>query len=202
MRCSASSSAVTASSRHLGLVLRHLELRPVGGLGLRLHLDGGREAPVLALARRQLVVVLRLGDRVDAGTGGGVPEPAADVALDRLGVETLLPDALDQDRPRHLALAEARDARRRGEVVGCVLDGVVHVVRRHLDRELDLVVCELFDRLGIGKPLDQTGTVRRRGRRAAPFAGGGRTSSSVRSPSTRRRCANWSSSRCTPRTTT
>ena len=69
---------------HLGLVLRHLELRPVGRLGLRLHLDGGREPPVLVIARRQLVVVLGLRDRVDARARRGAPEPAADVALDRL----------------------------------------------------------------------------------------------------------------------
>ena len=34
-----------------------------------------------------------------------------------------------------------------GEVVGRVLDGVLHVVRRHLDRELDLVLSEGLDRV-------------------------------------------------------
>ena len=130
---------------YLGLVLRHLELRPVRRLGLRLHLDGRREAPVLVLVRRQLVVVLRLRDRVDARPGDGAPEPPADVALDRLRVEPLLADALEQDRPRDLALPEARNADRRREVVGRVLDGVLHVVRRHLDRELDLVLSEGLD---------------------------------------------------------
>src|SRR5262249_36600338 len=106
--------------RHIDFLARYLERRPVGRLGLRLHLDGGREAPVLLLARRQLVLLLRRRDRVDARAGRGVPEPAADVALDRLAVEAVLADALEQDRHGHLALAEARDPDRRSEVAGGV----------------------------------------------------------------------------------
>ena len=57
-------------------------------------------------------------------------------------------DALQEHLARHLPLAEARHLDALGEILGCVLDGVVDVVRRHLDRELDLVLRELFDRLG------------------------------------------------------
>ncbi len=131
--------------RHLDLVLRHLERRPVGRLGLRLHLDGRREDPVLLVGRRQLELVLGHRDRVDARAGGGIPEPAADVAVDRLLVDALASDALHEERHRHLALAEARDADAAREVGGGVLDGVMHVVRRDVDRQLDLVVRELFD---------------------------------------------------------
>jgi len=65
--------------------------------------------------------------------------------FDGLRVETLLADALHEDRPRHLSLAEARDAHGRGEVVCRVLDGVVDIVRRDVDGQLDLVVRELFN---------------------------------------------------------
>ena len=67
------------------------------------------------------------------------------MTVDRLLVETVLADALHEERPRHLPLAEARDARGLREVVRRVLDGVMHVVRGNLDREADLVVRELFD---------------------------------------------------------
>ena len=94
---------------------------------------------------------------------GGVPEPAADVALDRLGVEAL---ACRRAAARigigTLPLRKPGMRDGRGEVVGGVLDGVVHVVRRHLDRQLDLVVRELFDLCAPSvEPLNQTGTVRR-----------------------------------------
>ena len=145
MRCSSLELRVDGLLRHLGLVPRHLERRPVGRLGLRLHLDGRREDPVVAFARRQLVLVLA------AARPGStrarvrrVPEPAADVALDRLLVDALLADALHEQRHRHLALAEAGDADALGEVVRRVLDGVMHVVRRDIDREPDLVVGELL----------------------------------------------------------
>jgi len=99
------------------------------------------------IAGGKLVVVLRLRDRVDARARRRAPEPAADVALDRLAVQALPADALDQQRHRHLPFAEAWNPCRGGEVVGGVLDGVVDVVRRNLDRELDLVVSDLFDRI-------------------------------------------------------
>ena len=50
------------------------------------------------------------------GARGGVPEPAADVALDRLRHQPLAADALQQHLPRHLALAEAGDLRALREV--------------------------------------------------------------------------------------
>ena len=145
MRCSSLELGVDRLGRHLRLVPRHLERRPVGRLGLRLHLDGRGERPVVALARRQLVLVLGLGDRIHARPRGRVPEPAADVALDCLRVQALLADALHEQRARHLALAEAGDADVLREVVRRVLDGVVHVVRRDINGEPDLVVGELFD---------------------------------------------------------
>ena len=57
----------------------------------------------------QLEVVLGLLDWADARLRGGVPEPAADVALDRLRHQPLAADALDEHLARHLALAEAGD---------------------------------------------------------------------------------------------
>ena len=56
-----------------------------------------------------------------------------------------LADALQQHLPRHLALAEAGDLDALREVVGGVLDGVVDVVRRHLDRQADAVLRQLLD---------------------------------------------------------
>ena len=64
---------------------------------------------------------------------------------DRLRVEALLADALHEERHRNLALAEPGNANGGGEVVGGVLDRVVHVVRRHVDGQLDLVLGELLD---------------------------------------------------------
>ena len=59
------------------------------------------------------------------------------MALDRLGHEALLADALQQHLARHLALAEAGDLDALREIGGGVLDGVVHVMRRHLHRQPD-----------------------------------------------------------------
>ena len=66
MRCSASSCCVDDLLGHLDLALRHLERRPVGRLGLRLHRELGGEAPGLVVARRQLVVELGLLGRAGA----------------------------------------------------------------------------------------------------------------------------------------
>ena len=122
-----------------------LELRPVGQLRLRLHRDRRGELPVLVVGGGQLEVVLRLRDRPDAAARGRVPEPAADVALDRLGHQPLAADALQQHLPRHLPLAEARHLDALREIVGSVLDGVVDVVRRHLDRQPDAILRQLLD---------------------------------------------------------
>ena len=67
------------------------------------------------------------------------------MALDRLLIEALLADALEQDRHRHLAFAEAGDLGARGEVVRGVLDGVMHVGARDLHRQADLVVRQFLD---------------------------------------------------------
>ncbi len=97
---------------HLDLGLRHLELRPVGRLGVRLNRELRREAPVLVVGGRKVVVVARLLHRLDARARGGAPEPVADVGLDRLGIDAVAADALHEDRHRHLALTETRDAHR------------------------------------------------------------------------------------------
>ena len=141
---------------NVGLRRRHLERRPVGKLGLGLHRDRRREAPVARVAVGKLVAELGLLDRVDARLRSRVPEPAADVALDRLGVETLLADALLEHRQRHLALAEARNLDAVGEV-GCgVVDGVLDVGAGHVDRQANLAVTELFDLRLHARPLEQT----------------------------------------------
>ena len=131
--------------RHLGLGVGHLELRPVGRLGLRLDRDGRGELEVAVLRARQLVVVLGRRDRADVRRRGGVHEPAADVALDRLGEDALAADPRLQHLRRHLALAEARHLDRLGEVVRRVLDRVLKVGLRDLDGQPDLVVGKLFD---------------------------------------------------------
>jgi hypothetical protein len=67
------------------------------------------------------------------------------VALDCLGHEPVVADALQQNLPRDLALAEPRDLDALREVVGRVLDGVVDVVRRNLDGQPDAVRRQLLD---------------------------------------------------------
>jgi hypothetical protein len=67
------------------------------------------------------------------------------VGLDRLGHQPLAADALEQHLSRHLPLAEARHLDALRQVVGCVLDGVVDVMRRHLDREPDTILRQLLD---------------------------------------------------------
>ena len=130
---------------HLGLGAADLERRPVDDLDLRLHGHDRLEAPVLRILGRQLVVEPRLRDRTDARARRGVPEPAGDVAVDRLGVDPLLAEPLDEDRLRHLALAETGDLDGGGEVVRRVLDRVVDVVRGDVDRQPNRVVLELLD---------------------------------------------------------
>src|SRR5204862_4544453 len=129
-------------------------------------------------------------------------EPAADVALHRLGVQALLADPLDQERHRHLALAEAGDPDAGGEIVGGMLDRVVDVVRRHLDGELDLVVADLLHDICHRRAIRPCGYLLGPWSYNRPSADGGRTSNTVRTRSTRRRCGNWSTWRATRRITT
>jgi len=86
----------------------HLERAPVRQVGLRLHGNGRGELPRLVV-RRKFVPVLRLVDRTNARLRGRVPEPAADVTLDRLRVDAIAPDPLHEHRQRNLALAKAGD---------------------------------------------------------------------------------------------
>src|SRR3954469_12089128 len=93
---------------------------------------------------------------MDASLCSCVPEPAADVALDRLRVQTVLADALLEHRQGHLALTEARNLDGIGEVRRGVLDGVLHVGARDLDCQANLAVTELFDLRLHARPLEQT----------------------------------------------
>ena len=69
-----------------------------------------------------------------------------DVALDRLRVEALLADAADTSTGiGTLPLRKPGNLDARGEVGGRVLDGVVDVRARNVDREPDLVVRQLLD---------------------------------------------------------
>jgi hypothetical protein len=153
---------------HLRLREGHLKLRPVRGLGLRLHGDRGGELKLVVLRARQFVVVLGRGNGPDACAGRCVQEPAADVALDRLAEDPLAPDARLQHLLRDLALAEAWDLDRLGEVVGRVLDGMLEVGLRDLDRQPDLVVGQLLD-LGRHDPVHSSKGVSAAG---GPSSGG------------------------------
>ena len=84
-------------------------------------------------------------DRPQPRARGRVPEPAADVGLDRLRPEPVLAHVREQHLARHLPLAEPRDPDRAGEIGRGVLDGVLELVRRDVDREADAVPAELFD---------------------------------------------------------
>ena len=130
--------------RHLGLLVGHLNLAPVRHIRLRQHRDRRSEAPVLVLGVGQLVVELGLLDGTDPLSRGGVPEPGGNVTLDRLAEQSLLPDPGNQHGCRDLPLTKARDLDVRGQVGGRVLDGVVHIRTRHVNREPDLVVRQLL----------------------------------------------------------
>ena len=110
--------------------LPHLELRPVGELGLRLDVELGGEAPVPVVGRRQLVVVLGLRDGSDARRGRPRSRTSRRCGSRPPRVEPLLADALRAStgigtlpwrKPGILTLA--------GEVGRRVLDRVLDVVR-------------------------------------------------------------------------
>src|SRR5437762_249017 len=89
-RSSASvSNALDELFRHVGLDRSDLEGRPVRQIRPCLHRKRRGELPVLALRAWELEVVLRLCHRAYASLRGGVPEPAADMALDRLAQQAL-----------------------------------------------------------------------------------------------------------------
>src|SRR5438093_3884988 len=94
----------------------------------------------------ELILIRRRLDRSQLRPPGSAPEPAADVALDRLAVDAFLADARDEHLHRHLPLAESGDLDRGGEVGGGVLDGVVHVVGGDVHRQADTVIADLLDR--------------------------------------------------------
>ena len=82
------------------------------------------------------------------------------MAVDRLGHQPFAADALQQYLARDLPLAEARHLEALCEVLGGMLDGVVDVVRRHLDGQPDAVLRQLLD-LGLHRPI-QAGSDRAR----------------------------------------
>ena len=168
---------------------------------LRLHGDGGGELEVGVLGARQLVVVLGRGDRADVRRRGGVHEPAADVALDRLGEDALAADPGLEHLRSDLALAEARHLDRLGEIVCRVLDRVLEVGLRNVDRQPDLVVGKLFDLRRHSAiqakrpcPADESVSSRRARRRRTR---GARGASSGR-PRGSRPCSSGGSRRCRP----
>ena len=113
-----------------------------------------------------------LGDGADAAARSGAPEPAADVAVDGLGVDAVLAEARDEDRLRDLALPEPRDLGRLREIVQRVLDRVLHLLGRDLDGQADAVLADLFDlrrhsaiQPASGRRVAPDGALRRRRRR-------------------------------------
>jgi hypothetical protein len=73
------------------------------------------------------------------------------VALDRLGVEPLLADPGDEHLHRHLPLAETGDLDADGEVGSRVLDRMLDVVARNVDRQANLVLGQLLNASGHGR---------------------------------------------------
>src|SRR5262249_47265264 len=118
----------------------HFELRPVCDIRLRLDSDGGGEVKGLIARVGQLVVVLGLLDRTDALADRGIAEPAPDVALDGVRVETLLAHAREPNPHGDLALSEAGNLQARREVGRRVVDRVLNVVARNLDLEADTIL--------------------------------------------------------------
>ena len=134
--------------------------------------DRRREAEGLALGGQAVADLdLRVRDRPDAGVGGGVPEPAVEVAADGLLPERLAPDAGGDDPDRRLSLAEAGDAERLREVRGRVLERVLNVRLGHLDLEANPAFGQLFDLRLHCEPLCQKCLGLRPGRDACIRAG-------------------------------
>ena len=67
------------------------------------------------------------------------------MAVDGLGVDPVLAEPGDEHRLRDLPLPEARELDALGEVGDGVLDGVLDLSGRDLDRQADAVLAELFD---------------------------------------------------------
>ena len=94
----------------VGLAARDLEPLVVAELGGRADADLDRELQRLALARQGGEVEVGLADRHDAGVVDRRRVPAADRLAHGLVEHRLAADALDHDRRRGLAGAEAGDA--------------------------------------------------------------------------------------------
>ena len=76
---------------------------------------------------------------------GGAVE-AVEALVDRVLEDLAAADALVDDGRRHLALAEAGDAHRLGDVLVRVVDAGLQLIRRDRDGELDARGAELLDR--------------------------------------------------------
>ena len=96
----------------------------------------------------QLELVLRVGDRAHAAARRGAPEPAADVAVDRLRVDPVLAEPRDEHLRRDLPLAEAGDLDALRQVRHRVVDRVPDLIGRHVDRQADAVLAEGLDSRG------------------------------------------------------
>ena len=93
---------------HRRVALGHLEVLVVAERRLRPHADLDRELQRLALGGQLAQIHLGIADRDDARVVDRGPIPAAERFAHRLVEHRLAADALDHDRRRRLAGAEAR----------------------------------------------------------------------------------------------
>ena len=92
----------------------------------------------------KLELVLRIGDGAHPAPRRGTPEPAADVAVDGLGVDPVLAEPRDEHLRRDLPLPEAGDLHALREIGHRVLDRVAHLVGRNVDREAHAILAEVL----------------------------------------------------------
>ncbi len=129
---SCSSSASIPASSASGSRRGDLEALVVAELGGRPHADLEVEAQRLALPREVGEVELRVADRMDAGAVDRLGVPAAERAAHRLVEDGLATDALDDDRRRDLALAEAGHPHVLAERIRGALERALDLLGGHL----------------------------------------------------------------------
>src|SRR5271165_858577 len=115
---------VLADSR---LAAGHLEARVLAQLGPRQHADLDRELERLSLGRQLAERHLRIAHRDDAGGLDGVGIPAREGVAHGSLEDGLAADALDHERGRHLALAEARQLQLAPELMRLALQSPLHL---------------------------------------------------------------------------
>jgi hypothetical protein len=116
----------------VGLAAADLEALVVAELRLRADADLDREPQRLALARELREVEVRLADRGDPRGVDRRGVPAAERVAHGLVEHRLAADALDHDRRRRLAGAEARDADAARERLGGLRHPLLDLRRRDL----------------------------------------------------------------------